>query len=70
MLANLLQPKLRYVGDKSSLFSVEMLREAYMLTAVYLGRARDKQPSKMTKEIPNFKVKDLLLLKNQKEKIC
>ena len=39
-LANLLQPKLRYLGDKMSLLSIEMLREAYMLVAVNLKRTR------------------------------
>ena len=31
-LANLLKPTLRYSGDKTSLLSLEMLGEAYMLT--------------------------------------
>ena len=48
MLANLLQPKLRYLGDKSSLLSIEMLRETYMLVAVNIKRARDRQLSKIT----------------------
>ena len=54
-LANILQPKLRYLGDKHSLFCIEMLREAYMLAAINVKRARDRQPSKKLKEIPNSK---------------
>ena len=42
MLANKLQPKLSYLGDKSSLLSIEMSREAYMLAAVNLERARHR----------------------------
>ena len=56
--ANLLQPKLLYIGDKSSLLSMEVLREAYMLAAINLKRARDKQHIKKTKDTPKFKVRD------------
>ena len=66
-LADLLQPKLWYVGNKSSLLSGEMLREAYMLAAIYLKRAGDKQPTEKTKDPPKFKVRDLLFLKNHKK---
>ena len=47
-LANLLQPKLLYLGDKSSLLSIDMLREAYMMEAINPKRARDKQTIKRT----------------------
>ena len=53
-LANLLQPKLQYLGYKS-LLSMEMPREAYMLTAINLKRVRDKQPSKRTKTLQNLR---------------
>ena len=59
MLANLLQPRLRYLGDKSSLLPVEMLRQAYMLVAVNIKRVRDSQPSK--------RMKELVLLNNNKK---
>ena len=61
-IAHLLQPKLRYLEDKSSLLSVEMLREAYMLAAINLKRVRDRQLMKRRKEIPKFKIGDLELL--------
>ena len=42
-LANLLQSKLWYQRDKSSLLSIEVLREAYMLVAINLMTTRDKK---------------------------
>ena len=39
-IANLLQPKVSYLGDKSSLLSLEMLRETYMLATINLKRTR------------------------------
>ena len=54
---------------KSSLFSTEMLREDYMLTAVNLKGTRDRQPGKMTKDIPEFKVGDLVLVRNDQKKM-
>ena len=66
-LANQLHPKLRYLRDVSALLSVEMMRYTYMLVAVNLKKARDKQPSKVIKEIPKFKVSDLVLLRNHKK---
>ena len=65
-LADLLPHKLRYLGDESSLLSLEMLREIYMLVK---GKETDKaakcnkferegnrQNNKMTKEIPDIKL--------------
>ena len=62
-LANALQTKLRYLGD-DFLLSVEMLRETCMLGAINVKWARDRQPSKKTKDLPKSKVGDLMLLKN------
>ena len=56
MLANLLQPNLRYLGGKSSLLSIEMLRQAYMLPEINLKRVSDRQPSKKTEDLKKFKV--------------
>ena len=39
-LANLWQPELRYLGDKSSLPSLEMLWEAYILAAINLKKSK------------------------------
>ena len=54
-LANLLQPKLLYLGDKSSLLSIDMLREAYMMEAINPKRARDKQTIKRTEDPLNLR---------------
>ena len=57
MLSGLVQPKLSYLGDKSSLLSIEMLREAYIPVAISLKRARDRQSNRKIKELPNLKLK-------------
>ena len=54
------------MDDTSILLSLEMLREAYMLAAVNLKKARDRQPKKVTNIFPNFKVSGLVLLRNHK----
>ena len=52
-LANLQLPKLRYLGDSSTLHFLEMLREMYMLTAVNLKKMRETDiPKTLTKDIP------------------
>ena len=58
--ANLLQPKLRCLGDALALHSIKMLEVAYMLAAVNLKKVRDRQLKKVIKEIPTFKVSALL----------
>ena len=40
-LAYLLPPKLKYLGDKSSLLSIEILREAFMLAGINFKMARE-----------------------------
>ena len=60
ILVSMLQPKLRYLADTSSKLSLDMLWEAYVMVAINLKKARKKhprQPSKMVKDIPNFKLK-------------
>ena len=41
---NVLLPKLGYLGD-TSMFSLEMFREAYMMAGINLKKARDRQSS-------------------------
>ena len=53
-LDKLLQTKLQYLGDRSSLLSIGMLRGIYMLTTINLKKARDKQPIKKTKDPPKI----------------
>ena len=61
-LANLLLSKIRYLGDKSSVLSLEMLREADMLVTVNLKRAKDRQPNRVTKEWISFVTQHLNLV--------
>ena len=42
-------------------------RRGIYLAAINLKRARDREASNMTKELPNSKLGDLVLLKNQKK---
>ena len=60
---------LQYLGDKSSLLLIEMMRKTYMLAAIDLKRAREKQPINRTKDLFKFKVRDLLLLQNDKKQL-
>ena len=55
-LANLLQPKLRYLEDKSSLLSREMLRDPYMFTVVNGKRAREDNLARGQKKSQNLKM--------------
>ena len=48
--ANLLQPKMKYLGHRPSLICIEMLRVSYMLAAINLKKAIHKQPIKKTKK--------------------
>ena len=63
----MLQPKLIYIGKTSSMMPLKMLREAYMIAAVNFKKAQDRQLGKKVKDIPEFKVGDLALLKNHKK---
>ena len=51
-LPNLLQHKLRYLGGKSSLLC-KMLRGVFMLAAINLKRARERQPNKGKRKSQN-----------------
>ena len=46
------------------LLYIEMLREAYILIEINLKRTRDRILRMKTKDLPKFKVGDLVLLKN------
>ena len=67
--ANMLQPKLRYLDNVSSMLSLEVPREAYKMVAINLRKGRDRQPSKIVEEIPKFKAGDFVLLRNLKKTI-
>ena len=43
-LVNILEPKLRYLGDTYSILSVEMLSEPYLMASVNIKKARGKKP--------------------------
>ena len=66
MLANLLQPKLRYSGDESSLLSRNFKRNIHVSCSKFKKR-KGQTTQQMTKEISKFKVGDLVLLRNHKK---
>ena len=55
-LTNLIQPKLRYLGDKPSLLSIVMLREAYILEAINLKGHETDNPVRRQKTSQNSKL--------------
>ena len=68
-LANLLQPKLRHLGDALALLSEKMFRKVNVVAVVNFEKkkVRDGQPAEVIKDIPKFKVGDILLLRNHKK---
>ena len=69
-LANLLQPILQYLGEKSSLLLIEMLREVFMLAVRNLKKAIDKQNINRAKQPQKFKLRYLVHLKNHMKQTC
>ena len=66
-LTNILQPKLRYLGDVSALLCIEILRETCMVAAENLKMASSRQPNKVKSRIPKSIVGGLELLKIYKK---
>ena len=56
ILGNILQPKLRYLGDTSSTLSLEMSGEAYMMAAINHKKARDNNEEKQKKMYLSLKL--------------
>ena len=62
-IAQLLEPKLRYYGEKGNFLQMDSLRRLYAVVAENIKKARDQQPEK--RETPlKLKVNDLVMVKD------
>ena len=62
-IAQLLEPKLRYYGEKGNFLQMDSLRRLYAVVAENVKRARDQQPQKMETPL-KLKVNDLVMVKD------
>ena len=63
--AKLLEPAPRYWGDRGGHIKMDLLKKLYLLTAENVKRAREGQnPTEITKQENNFKVNDLVLVRD------
>ena len=62
-IAKLLEPKLRFYGEKGVSLRMDTLRKLYTVAAENIHRAREKHPRQDT-AAPRFQVNDLVLVKD------
>ena len=62
-IAKLLEPKLRFYGEKGVSLRMDTLRKLYTVAAENIRRAREKHPRRDT-AAPRFQVNDLVLVKD------
>ena len=62
-VAKLLEPRLRYYGDRGSALKMDMLRRLYTVVVQNIRKAREKIPKKQ-KEPHSFKVNNMVLVKD------
>ena len=62
-VAKLLEPRPRYYGERGSALKMDTLRRLYMIVVQNIRKAREKLPKKED-EPHNFKVNDMVLVKN------
>ena len=62
-IAKLLEPKLKFYGEKGTGVSMDTLRKLYTVVAENIRKAREKQPRQETPP-PKLKVNDLVLVKD------
>ena len=62
-VAKLLEPRLRYYGERGSALKMDMFRRLYMIVVQNICKAREKLPKKED-EPHNFKVNDMVLVKD------
>ena len=62
-IAKLLEPKLRFYGEKGVALRMDTLRKLYTVAAENIRRAREKHPRQDT-AAPRFQVNDLVLVKD------
>ena len=62
-IAKLLEPKLKFYGEKGTGVNLNMLRSLYVVVAENIHKAREKQPRQETAP-PKLQVNDLVLVKD------
>ena len=62
-IAQLLEPKLRYYGEKGNFLQMDSLRRLYAVVAENVKKARDQQPQKAETPL-KLKVNDLVMVKD------
>ena len=63
--AKLLEPTPRYWGDRGGHLKMDLLRKLYLLTAKNVKTAREgRDPVETTRQRSNFKVNDLVLVRD------
>ena len=63
-LAVFLQPKLRYLGSDKVMICLDKLRQAYKLAALNTRASHSKQSKQKYDDIPNYKIGDLVMIRN------
>ena len=62
-IAQLLEPKLRYYGEKGNFLQMDSLRRLYAVVAENIRKVREQQPQKMETPL-KLKVNDLVMVKD------
>ena len=62
-IAQLLEPKLRYYGEKGNFLQMDSLRRLYAVVAENIKKVRDQQPQKIESPL-KLKVNDLVMVKD------
>ena len=63
-VAKLLEPKPRYYGDKGNFLKMDTLRRLYRVVAENIRKAREKLPKKEENKPHQFKINNLVLVKD------
>ena len=63
-VAKLLEPKLRYYGEKGSSLKMDTLRRLYAIVVENIRKARQKKPQPSKTKSHSFKVNDMALVKD------
>ena len=63
-VAKLLEPKPRYYGEKGTFVKMDTLRRVYMVVAENIRKAREKVPKREGNKVHQFKINDLVLVKD------
>ena len=63
-VAKLLEPKLRYYGEKGNTWKMDTLRRLYTIVVDNIHKARERKPDRTEKKLHSFKINDMVLVKD------